>query len=198
MKNRSKIIYDDGRIKDFEEKLDKLDLKDMLSQLYRPGGGREPFRLNYDPGRFRVGAFFNAVYGASSAEAKANLLPVSFCGARVMFNAQNGAAYALERVGQELSVMVAKRPELLCVSTYFPWGAPLTGGASPAPAARVPIPGGSTLISIPAWLLLAKQKNFGCTVGGVAKTLSSGDCRIIRKTRLYLGRHVVAFRSDAF
>ena len=60
MKNRTKIIYDDGQAKSFEEKLDKPDLKDMLAQLYQPGRSQEPFRPDYDPGRFRVNAFFNA------------------------------------------------------------------------------------------------------------------------------------------
>lgn len=112
MKNRTKIIYDDGMVKGFEEKLDRPDLKDMLGQIYRPGGAWEPFRPDYDPGRFRVDAFFNAVYGASQAEVTANLVPVSFCGARVMFTAKNGAAQALEKTGRELSALVAKRPQL--------------------------------------------------------------------------------------
>lgn len=112
MKNRTKIIYDDGQTKDFEEKLDKPDLKDMLAKLYQPGRSQEPFRPDYDPGRFRVNAFFNAVYGASASQVKGNLVQVSFCGARVMFNGQNGAAQSLEKVGRELAALLAKRPQL--------------------------------------------------------------------------------------
>jgi len=112
LKNGQKIIYDDGLVKNFEGKLDKPDLKDMLAQLYRPGRSHEPFRSDYDPGRFRINDFFKAVYGGSAAEVKANLVSVTFCGTRVMFNAQNGAARALESVGRELAVLVAKRPQL--------------------------------------------------------------------------------------
>lgn len=112
MKNRTKIIYDDGRSKSFEEKLNEPDLKDMLDQLYRTGRDREPFRPDYDPGRFRVDAFFKAVYGATAAEVRANLVPVSFCGARVMFNTQNGAAQSLEKIGRELAALLSKRPQL--------------------------------------------------------------------------------------
>ena len=97
MKNRIKILYDDGLVKSFDEKLNKPDVKDMLAQLYRPGRSQEPFRPDYDPGRFRVDAFFTAVYGASASEVRGNLVPVPFCGATVMFNAQNGAARALAR-----------------------------------------------------------------------------------------------------
>jgi hypothetical protein len=120
MKNRTKIIYDDGQAKGFEERLDKPDLKDMLAQLYQPGRSQEPFRPDYDPGRFRVNAFFKAVYGGSSAEVNANLVPVPFCGTRVMFNAQNGAAKALESVGRELAALVSKRPQLK--QYLFPMG----------------------------------------------------------------------------
>lgn len=112
MKNHAKIIYEAGRSKDFEEKLNKPDLKDMLDQLYQPGKDQEPFRPDYDPGRFRVDPFFKAVYGTTAAEVNANLVPVSFCGAKVMFNAQNGAAQSLEKVGRELAALLLKRPHL--------------------------------------------------------------------------------------
>ena len=38
--------------------------------------------------------------------------PVPFCGVRVRFNAQNGAAKALESVGRELAALLVKRPQL--------------------------------------------------------------------------------------
>ena len=112
MKNRIKILYDDGLVKSFDEKLNKPDVKDMLAQLYRPGRSQGTFRPDYDPGRFRVNAFFGAVYGASASEVGGNLVPVPFCGARVQFNAQNGAARALEAVGRELAALLATRPQL--------------------------------------------------------------------------------------
>ncbi|MDP1762122.1 MAG: M15 family metallopeptidase [Deltaproteobacteria bacterium] len=112
MKNQVKILYDDGLVKSFEDKLKRPDLKDMLAQVYRPGRGQEPFRPDYDPGRFRVDAWFSAVYGASASEVGGNLVPVPFCGVRVRFNAQNGAARELENVGRELAALLAKRPQL--------------------------------------------------------------------------------------
>jgi len=112
LKNQTKIVYDDGQVKSFEEKLDKPDLKDMLAQLYQPGSSQEHFRPDYDPGRFRVNAFFKAVYGGSSKEVSANLVSVPFCGTKVMFNVQNGAAKALESAGRELAALLAKRPQI--------------------------------------------------------------------------------------
>ena len=112
MKNQQKLLYDDGLVKSFEDKLQRPDLKDMLAQVYRPGRGPEPFRPDYDPGRFRVDALFSAVYGASASEVGGHLVSVPFCGARVRFNAQNGAARALENVGRELAALLAQRPQL--------------------------------------------------------------------------------------
>lgn len=112
MKNQQKLLYDDGLVKSFEDKLQRPDLKDMLAQVYRPGRGPEPFRPDYDPGRFRVDALFSAVYGASASEVGGHLVSVPFCGAKVRFNAQNGAARALESVGRELAALLAQRPQL--------------------------------------------------------------------------------------
>jgi hypothetical protein len=112
MKNQQKILYDDGLVKSFADKLQRPDLKDMLAQVYQPGRVQEPFRPDYDPGRFRVDALFSAVYGASASEVGGHLVPVPFCGVSVRFNAQNGAAAALTSVGRELAALLAKRPQL--------------------------------------------------------------------------------------
>jgi hypothetical protein len=112
MKNQVKILYDDGLVKSFDEKLTRPDVKDMLAQLYRPGRSQEPFRPDHDPGRFRVDAFFTAVYGASASAVKGNLVPVPFGGATVWFNGQNGAATALAGVGRELAALLTKRPQM--------------------------------------------------------------------------------------
>ena len=50
----------------FEEKLNHPDLEDMLSQLYLPGKPKAETPPDFDPGRIRVEAFFNAVYGATA------------------------------------------------------------------------------------------------------------------------------------
>lgn len=107
-----RLIYDDGRPKSPAEKLDQPDLQDMLSQPYPLGRVSQPIQPDLDPGRFRVGAFFAAVYGASPKEVQNNLVPVNFCGQRVFFNKKNGAAQALAAVGLELQELLQRRPEL--------------------------------------------------------------------------------------
>ena len=111
MKDNVRILYDDGKVKSFAEKLDHPDLEDMLSQEY-PAGEFKEYRADYDPGRFRVTAFFNTVYGGASQQVQANLTTVNFCGQKVQFNARNGAAAALGRVGENLAALIRCKPEL--------------------------------------------------------------------------------------
>ena len=111
MQDNVRILYDDGKVKSFDEKLDHPDLKDMLSQGYPAGEYRE-YQPDYDPGRFRVTAFFNTVYGGTSKQVQANLTTVNFCGQKVQFNARNGAAAALGRVGEQLAALIRCKPEL--------------------------------------------------------------------------------------
>ncbi len=111
MKDNVRILYDDGKVKSFEEKLAQPDLEDMLSQVY-PAGEFKEYKTDYDPGRFRVTAFFNRVYGGTSQQVQANLATVNFCGRKVQFNARNGAAAALGRVGENLAALIRCKPEL--------------------------------------------------------------------------------------
>jgi hypothetical protein len=112
MRDKTRIIYDDGRSKTFEEKLAHPDLEDMLSQLYPLGEPAPDFRPDYDPGRFRVTAFFNAVYGGSAAQVKRQMTPVPFTGQTVQFNGRNGAAAALAKVGAQLAELIRREPDL--------------------------------------------------------------------------------------
>jgi hypothetical protein len=112
MKDGTKIVYDDGKVKDFRARLTTPDLEDMLSLIYIPGKIVEPPDKDYDPGRFRVTPFFQAVYGKTREAVKANLVSVEFCGRPVPFNRQNGAAQALQRVGRELASLMKEKPRL--------------------------------------------------------------------------------------
>jgi hypothetical protein len=112
MRDGQKLVYDDGRRKSFTEALDRPDLEDMLSQPYRPGRSGPKVLPDQDPGRIRMEAFFNSVYGASAAQVKNNLIPVPFAGGSVSFNSQNGAAAALAKVGSKLSCLLSANPGL--------------------------------------------------------------------------------------
>ena len=106
------IPYDDGRRKGPEEMLADPDLEDMLSQPYLPGRPASPPQPLRDPGRVRVTAFFQAVYGRSAAAVQSQLVPVPFVGTVVRFQGRNGAAAALRRVGVRLHRLLAMQPAL--------------------------------------------------------------------------------------
>ena len=116
MRDGQKILYDDGRPKSFDEKLQNADLKDMLSQPYKPGQPSAVTSPDQDPGRIRVGAFFNAVYGTDAGQVQNNLVPVNFAGVRTSFNSQNGAAAALARVGDKAESSAGEGPRSASLS----------------------------------------------------------------------------------
>lgn len=83
----------------------------ILDQLAQPYflGSRAPQR-NEDPGRIRNDAFFAAMYGDSEGAIRQNLVSVRWApsGKTVRFNKVNGAAQALQAVGDE----IAQYPQL--------------------------------------------------------------------------------------
>jgi len=113
MKGGARIDWDDGqRGKTFDELLDRPDLSDQLSIAYPVGPDYEVPGVDDDPGRVRSEPFFKAVYGATPAEVKQNLVTVDWTpsrsGQRLKFNRRNGAAAALERVAAELAQLPPK------------------------------------------------------------------------------------------
>jgi hypothetical protein len=89
--------------KSLEQRLAAPDLEDMLATPY-PLGPPAPPGTDDDPGRVRVDAFFEKLYGKSEREARAALEEVAWAGSgkRVLFNGRQGAAAALRRVSADL------------------------------------------------------------------------------------------------
>ena len=125
MSDGTRLIYDDGQDKTLDQALDNPDLKDMLAQAYPLGPVTSEPAPGFSPGRRRVQAFFQAVYGHDQEEVRENLVPVSFLGSTVLFNQKNGAAKALEAVSEDLSTLVLAHPEykrfILPLSGTFYW-----------------------------------------------------------------------------
>ena len=107
-----KFIYDDGATKTFEQRLDCPDIEDMFSQTYPLTNPTDRLPQDFDPGRYRVEAFFLALYGGSESAVARNCAPVEFCGHTVKFNARCGAADALRAVSADLAKVFAQKPEL--------------------------------------------------------------------------------------
>ena len=106
MSDGTKMQYDDGRKKSFEQKLDDADPEDMFAFKY----DRTSWTPEYlqDAGRSRCEQLFKKMYGSSAAEVRKHLVTVSWFGEKILFTPINGAADSLRAVARELE----KRPEL--------------------------------------------------------------------------------------
>jgi len=107
MQNGKKIVWNDGKNKNFNEKLTHPDLKDTLSIPYPAFTPiQKKLKINEDPGRIRNQKLLEAVYGSTKNEIDQSLIYVKWLPyakiKRVRFNRRNGAAAALKKVVTEL------------------------------------------------------------------------------------------------
>lgn len=101
------ILCNDGKEKNFIEKLNDCDIEDMFSMSYDTIS-LSPVYLN-DCGRGRNEDLFKKMYGINEAEVQKNLEKVAWFGQMIPFTKVNGASEQLKKVATDL----AKRPHLL-------------------------------------------------------------------------------------
>jgi hypothetical protein len=111
MPDGARLLWDDGRAKSLEQRLDAPDLEDMLSVPYRAGPITPVTDPSHDPGRIRVDALFAAAYGAGEAEVRKRVAPWRWRGHSLPVHER--ALPAFERVGKRLDALVAADPSLL-------------------------------------------------------------------------------------
>jgi len=111
MASDEKIVYDDLKIKNFDEKLYNADIQDMMEIDYPLHRIDTLMDENCDPGRIRCYAFLHAVYGNSQRDIEANLINVDLGAGGYPFNGKNGAAAALAAVFSDLSGLLKREPE---------------------------------------------------------------------------------------
>ncbi|MCI0473160.1 MAG: M15 family metallopeptidase [Ignavibacteria bacterium] len=107
-KDGTVMVYDDGKDKTFDEKLDNPDLEDMFSQKYTAGENWDvPPAENYDPGRIRYEPFFEKMYGGSQSEVKSGLVTISWTpsGTGLQVHSVNDVDGKLQQVADELDRM---------------------------------------------------------------------------------------------
>lgn len=107
-----KILYDDQKVKTYDEKFAQADIQDMLEQLYPLTDTTGIAALNIDPGRFRVYAFFNDVFGATKEKTSANLVKVTFGTQNLSFTQLNGAHLAFKKATDLASALAIKEPSI--------------------------------------------------------------------------------------
>ncbi len=109
-----RLVYDDGHPRDARQALGSPDIRTMLAQVYPLGPVDESSAHpapDFDPGRSRVQALFEALYGQSESSVRGNCVQVRFGGRSVAFNARHGAALALARVWRRIEAGLAEHPE---------------------------------------------------------------------------------------
>lgn len=106
LKSGKTFIWDDGKNKSFNEKLENADLEDMLFQSYIPGKSWiSPPQFEYSPGRIRNEEFFKEIYGNSELEVRKNCISINWFGKKIPFNRVNGGADSLKAVIKDLSLL---------------------------------------------------------------------------------------------
>ncbi|MFW2490717.1 M15 family metallopeptidase [Clostridium chromiireducens] len=112
MKSGKKIIYDDMKNKNHEEKLANPDLQDMLEQEYPLQMTTEIMKKDFDPGRARHYELFSEVYGGSKGVIEKNLTNLKFGYTNYQFNKNNKANASLDAVFKELIPLAKTRGDI--------------------------------------------------------------------------------------
>jgi len=112
-----RIVYDDGKKKDFVTMLDNSDIEDMFTMAYDTMAAMP--RYLSDAGRSRSEALFKKMYGKSASHVTAKLETVDWFGQRIKFTRVNGASRQLRRVASELAAKPHLRKYLTPASTFY-------------------------------------------------------------------------------
>ncbi len=118
MKSGKKLLYDDKRVKSYDEKLNNPDIQDMMEQIYPLNDIDDLLEANYDPGRIRTYPLLRSVYGGSRSQVQLDLINVKMGYTSCQFNKSNKAAEALKSVMSELIPLANRRKDIY--SCVFP------------------------------------------------------------------------------
>ena len=95
------MVYDDGREKSFNQKLDDADPEDMFAFIY-DRTAKKPSYLQ-DAGRSRCEVLFKMMYGNSESAVRQKLIQVEWFGEQVLFTPINGAADSLRAIALDIT-----------------------------------------------------------------------------------------------
>jgi len=105
MKSGKKLIYDDKKTKNSQEKLANPDFQDTLEQLYPLSPIKGIMIADFDPGRYRNYGLLSEIYGTSKQAIESKLTIVNVCYHNYQFNSSSGAAVSLKAVMKQLMPM---------------------------------------------------------------------------------------------
>jgi hypothetical protein len=118
MKSGKKVIYDDKKTKNFEQKLENPDLQDMMEQKYPLASISKLMDKNYDPGRVRVYDILKEVYGESREQVESKLKNVNLGYRSFQFNGSNKASEKLHNAIREIVPLAQQKQNIS--SSLFP------------------------------------------------------------------------------
>lgn len=112
MKSGKKILYDDKKDKNFQQKFQNPDLQDMMEQPYPLGAVDGAAEKDCDPGRIRVYSLLKEVYGGNRSSVESNLKMADLGYRRFQFNGNNRASISLENAMKELVPISRNRGDI--------------------------------------------------------------------------------------
>lgn len=112
MKSGKKILYDDKKEKNNDEKISNPDLQDMLEDIYPLNMINTLMDKNFDPGRVRHYDLLNEVYGSSKGTIEKNLSSLKYGYTNYQFNSMNNANTSLENALKEIMPLAKNRGDI--------------------------------------------------------------------------------------
>ncbi len=122
MQNGQSFIYDDGKVKNFNQLLNNPDIEDMFKFRY-PRAFVTRMGLNQDPGRIRYEPLFRAIYGNSASEVRRNLVRVKWIdGKYILVTKKERVADRIRAIAKELNALPPSYKKFLTpIGGTFKW-----------------------------------------------------------------------------
>ena len=125
LKDGSKLLYDDGKKKTFEQLLTRPTIKDQFKYKYVKGTMDGSPKKNQDPGRITNEAFFAKMYGSTKEEVEKNLTEIVWCpklsGRKIKVTKVNNIQLKLKRIGEEIDKYPQLKPFVQAIGGTFKW-----------------------------------------------------------------------------
>ena len=121
----SRMIFDDKKVKSYQELLDKPDIEDQFKIQYSKAFKNIKPKKNQDPGRIRNIEFFSKIYGNTKAKVEENLVEIYWCpklvNQKLKVTKINGIDKILIKLSNELDQHPEYQAYLKNIAGTFEW-----------------------------------------------------------------------------
>jgi hypothetical protein len=116
-KDGTRMLFDDGKEKDWQTLLDSADLEDQFKILYPKGTDFSTPQIGQDPGRIRHEPFFKKMYGNTLQEVHQKLTTITWLPKTVNIKLQvstvNQIHQKMQSISAELEELLVKKPHFV-------------------------------------------------------------------------------------